>query len=66
MLKAVRITEKITLDGRLEEPSWKLAIPAANFIQLLPNNGEPSAERTEVRILYDDDNLYVGFVCFDS
>jgi len=28
--------------------------------------GEPSTERTEVRILYDDENLYLGVYCFDS
>ncbi len=57
---AIRITEKITLDGHLEEPAWKLAIAATNFLQWSPRHGEPSPERTEVRFLYDDDNLYVG------
>ena len=63
---AVRVTDPITLDGRLDEPDWKRAIPATNFIQRQPRPGEPSHERTEVRILYDADNLYVGYYCFDS
>ena len=66
VVTAVRINEKITLDGRLEEPAWKLALPATDFVQLQPRGGEPSPERTEVRFLYDDDNLYVGVNCFDS
>jgi hypothetical protein len=64
--KAVRTNDKISLDGRLDEPSWSLSVPASNFLQIVPHNGEPSPEHTEVRILYDDDNLYVGFLCLDS
>src|SRR5262245_20708265 len=63
---AIRINEKITLDGRLEEPAWKLAIPATDFIQNQPRPGASSLQRTEVRFLYDDNNLYVGFSCFDD
>ena len=66
ILSAVRITETITLDGRLDEPGWNLATPATNFVQRQPRPGEPSHERTEVRVLYDDENLYVGYYCFDS
>ena len=63
---ALRATEKITLDGKLEEPSWKLAIPATDFTQQRPHTDEPATQRTEVRFVYDDNNLYVGVTCFDS
>ena len=66
VLEAVRITGEITLDGRLDEPEWNLASPATDFTQRQPFTGSPSHERTEVRVLYDDDNLYVGYYCFDS
>src|SRR5688572_6237767 len=66
IVTAVRVTESITVDGRLNEPAWERAAPATDFIQKFPNNGAPSTERTEVRFLYDDDNLYVGVTCFDS
>jgi hypothetical protein len=56
----------IKLDGDLSEPEWKLAEPATDFIQRLPNTGKPATERTEVRILYDQHNIYVGVDCFDS
>ena len=62
---AVRITEPIVLDGHLAEAAWQEAPPAKDFIQLSPHPGEPSPNPTEVRILYDDDNLYVGVNCFD-
>ncbi len=63
---AIRITEKITIDGQLEEPAWMLAAPISDFTQQTPRTGQPATERTEVRFLYDDDNLYVGVMCFDS
>ena len=66
IVTALRITEPITLDGRLEEPFWHLAIPAADFIQSQPFAGQPSREQTEVRFLYDDNHLYIGVICFDS
>jgi hypothetical protein len=66
VVTAIRITEPITLDGYLEEPGWKLAVPATDFVQWSPRNGEPATEPTEVRFLFDNDNLYVGFICFDS
>jgi hypothetical protein len=66
VVSAVRIAEEITLDGRLEEPAWKLARPAADFIQNTPRPGEPARHQTEVRFLYDDTNLYVGVTCFQS
>lgn len=58
--------ERIELDGRLDEPAWTRAIPAANFIQQDPDNGKPATEPTEVRILFSQDALYMGVICFDS
>jgi hypothetical protein len=63
---ALRIDGEITLDGVLDEPQWSQAEPAKDFIQKLPATGEPATEPTEVRLLYDQDNLYVGVYCFDS
>ena len=63
---ALRIEGKISIDGNLDEAEWSRAQPAADFIQNDPATGEPATERTEVRILYDDENLYIGAYCFDS
>ena len=62
---AVRITESITVDGVLDEPAWDVAPVAGDFTQHQPNTGAPAQYRTEVRFLYDDDNLYVGAINFD-
>jgi len=58
--------ESMTLDGRLDEPVWSKAVPAADFIQIDPANGRPATERTEVRIAFNRDALYLGVTCFDS
>src|SRR4051812_8100832 len=67
-IAAARIdaTEKIVLDGRLDELAWSRAVPASNFIQQDPDNGQPATEQTEVRILFDRRALYMGVICFDS
>ena len=66
IVTAVKIAEKITLDGHLDEAVWKQAPPAADFFQKLPRNGQPASERTEARFAYDENNLYIGVTCFDS
>ncbi len=58
--------EKIVLDGRLDEPAWRRAIPATGFIQQDPDNGEPATEPTEVRIVYNSRTLYMGVICHDD
>ena len=65
---AVRLSsgESIVLDGRLDEASWSRVIPAGDFVQIDPENGNPATEPTEVRILFNGDALYLGVTCFDS
>jgi len=58
--------EKITLDGRLDEPFWKNVEPAAGFRQREPDEGAPAREPTEVRIAYNRNNLYIGVLLHDS
>ncbi len=66
VVHARRITARINVDGRLDEPAWVGVEPATNFVQWEPHAGMPASEPTEVRFLYDDDNLYVGARCWDS
>ncbi len=58
--------DTLMLDGRLDEPFWSKAVPAASFIQQDPHNGGPATESTEVRIVFDDQFLYMGVTAFDS
>ena len=65
-MTATRIDQPIVIDGILDEPQWERAEPIRDFVQQDPDTGEPGSEPTEVRILYDDEFLYVGVWCFDS
>ncbi|HET7872304.1 MAG TPA: DUF5916 domain-containing protein, partial [Terriglobales bacterium] len=51
----------IKVDGKLDEPVWQTIEPITNFTQTQPNEGAPVSRRTEVRIFYDDNNIYFGF-----
>jgi hypothetical protein len=55
-----------TIDGRLDETVWASAVPFTRFVDFFPEEGSLPSDPTELRILYDDDNLYVGFVCHDT
>ena len=59
-------TSPISLDGRLDDAAWAAATPITSFTQQKPTEGAPATERTEVRILYDDDAIYIGARMFDS
>ena len=67
-MTAVRLAdgERVVLDGRLDEPIWQRAEPAADFVQIDPNNGAPATEPTEVRIAFDSRALYMAVTCYDS
>jgi hypothetical protein len=58
--------ERITIDGRLDEEVWARATPAADFIQVDPDNGQRATEPTEVRIVFSKDAIYMGVTCYDS
>ncbi len=53
------------IDGLLNDPVWQLAPVASGFTQRDPEEGAPATEPTEVRVLYDDEYLYIGFKCYD-
>src|SRR5215471_17883863 len=65
-LRAHRTETPPVVDGHLDDPVWKTAEVAGDFHQFEPNEGAPATERTEVRILYDNTNLYVGLRLYDS
>jgi hypothetical protein len=62
---AVRTEGSIRVDGRLDEPAWERASPAARFTQRDPREGAAVSESTEVRVLIDDEALYVGARLYD-
>ncbi|HEX8212698.1 MAG TPA: DUF5916 domain-containing protein [Longimicrobium sp.] len=65
-LRAARVTGSIDIDGRLDEAAWAAAETAANFTQSYPKAGAAPTERTEARVLYSDDAIYVAMRMYDS
>lgn len=65
---AVRLEgeDRIRLDGFLDERIWERVPAATDFLQQEPRQGAPATERTEVRIAYDEQNLYLGVMLYDS
>lgn len=63
---AVRAAGPIHLDGKLDEAAWAAAPVTDAFTQIDPQEGKPASQRTEVRVLYDDDALYVGVRLHDT
>jgi len=54
------------IDGVLTDDAWALAPVQGNFVQREPDYGQPSSEKTEFRVLYDDQTLYLGVWVWDS
>ena len=63
---AVRVDVAPVLDGVLDDAVWQRASVIDQFVQQEPEEGAPATERTEVLILYDAENLYVGVRAYDS
>jgi len=64
--RAVPRTGEVSIDGRLDEELWRTAPAATGFTQQDPNEGKPATERTEVRIAFDQEALYIGARMYDS
>ena len=60
------ITSEIVIDGSLDEAAWRQAPTIGDLVQRIPVAGGAPTERTEVRLLYDEDNLYIGVLCHDT
>ncbi|MDH3206972.1 MAG: carbohydrate binding family 9 domain-containing protein [Gemmatimonadota bacterium] len=54
------------VDGRLDDDAWREAQVLSGMVQREPLEGTPVSERTEVRIVYDDEALYVGAWLYDG
>ena len=54
------ISDEITLDGELDEYVWSLAEAADNFWEYFPVDSIAARQQTEIKMLYDDTNLYIG------
>jgi hypothetical protein len=66
-IEAFWTDQKPVLDGDiLNDPAWIKSNGPTDFWQTTPNEGNPASETTEVRIIYDGQNLYIGAICYDQ
>ncbi|NOX45984.1 MAG: carbohydrate binding family 9 domain-containing protein [Chlorobi bacterium] len=64
-LTIVRTIFPPKIDGLLDDETWKNIVPATDFIQVNPYNGNPASFNSEVKIVYDDNAIYVGAMMYD-
>jgi hypothetical protein len=62
-LRATYVASPPHLDGKVDDAAWRAATPTRSFTQKFPNEGAPPSEPTSVRVVYDDDALYVAVEC---
>ena len=60
-----KITTPIVLDGVSDEEAWE-SVDSFPLTTYTPTYGVPPSEKTEIRIAYDDNYLYLSARCFDS
>ena len=65
-VEALFVERPPAIDGVLDEPEWARAEPLGPLTQVEPIEGAEPSKRTEVRVLTDEDNLYIGVRCWDD
>ncbi|MDX1567471.1 MAG: DUF5916 domain-containing protein [Longimicrobiales bacterium] len=63
--RAVRIEVPVEVDGVLDDEAWRGATAHTGFVQRTPNDGAPASHPTGVRVVYDEEALYVGISAYD-
>jgi hypothetical protein len=66
LLRAQPALDAPVLDGRLDDAAWQRAAVATDFVQYRPQPGEPASQRTEARVLFDANYIYVGIRAWDT
>ena len=64
--RAVRVDETIQVDGVLDESIYSRLASMSDFIQNDPDEGEPATEKTDVWVLFDDENVYIVARCWET
>jgi hypothetical protein len=60
------ISNPISIDGVLSEEAWSSAPKIGDLIQRQPDTGQAPTERTDIMLLRDSDNLYIGVHAYDA
>ena len=65
-IRAIPLTGRVQIDGRLDEEIYTLTPAISDFVQTEPSAGAPATEKTELWILFDRQQIYVAFRCWES
>jgi hypothetical protein len=65
-IRAIKLREPLNFDGRLDEPVYQDMPGFGGMLQVSPRYGQPSTERTEIWVLFDEANIYVAARCWDT
>lgn len=65
-VRAIRLPAPLAVDGQLDELVYQQNPPFGDLIQVVPATGQPATERTDLWLMFDDDNIYVGARVHDS
>jgi len=65
-LKIEKAKGSIKIDGQLDETDWSVADVAKDFYQNFPADTSFAKSKTEVKMTFDDNNIYIGAICYDE
>lgn len=65
-LKAIQVEKGPAIDGYLNDEVWQQAEVFTDFKMVEPETGGTPSEKTELRVLYDKKNLYIGIYCYTA
>ena len=65
-LQALRVDQAPRIDGNLDDSAWTNVTPATDFIQNFPTYGLPASVKTEVKIVYDNNAIFIGAYLYDD
>ena len=66
IVHAIKLPEKLVIDGKLDEAVYTQVQPVGGFVQAEPDYNAPATEQTQIWVFFDDQAIYVGIKCFDS
>ena len=57
---------ELKLDGKVDEEFWLALPPSGDFRMTVPIEGGQPSQKTEIRIAFDDENLYISAILYDT
>jgi len=66
VVRAIRLSEPLRVDGRLDESVYQTFPPISDFIQSAPEAGAPATEQTNAWVMFDQNFIYIAGKCYDS